>query len=56
MLCTASLLCKRDTDFSDFDVVWDQLLFEICHLIFVGSANFHQQECLLVGVDITNWD
>lgn len=55
MLYTVSLLYKRDSDFSAFDVVEDKLLFKICILIFLGTAYFHQKECLALGGNIANW-
>lgn len=55
MLYTVSLLYKQDSDFSAFDVVEDQLLFKICLLIFLGTAYFHQKECLALSGNIANW-
>lgn len=55
MLYTVSLLYKRDSDFSAFDVVEDKLLFKICILIFLGAAYFHQKACLALSGNIANW-
>lgn len=55
MLYEVSLLYKRDSDFSAFDVMKDQLLFKICLLFFLGTAYFHQKEWLALTGSIANW-